>query len=98
MLAQYPKSVKTKLVNMKHKFLLLTIIGVMGCVFANASGIDSIEGPGKGVDEMNGNVLDAETKKPLKEVTITAYVVSRKEKYVLSDELGRYGFEDLKPG
>ena len=84
---------------MKHKILLLTIIGVMGCVFANASGIDpKDDGPGKGVDEMNGSVIDSETKKPLKEVTITAYVGSRKEKYVLTDDFGRYGFEDLKPG
>lgn len=82
---------------MKHKILLLTIIGVMGCVFANATGIEPKDGPGKG-DEMSGSIINAETKKPLREVTITAYVGSRKEKYVLSDELGRYGFDDLKPG
>ncbi len=82
---------------MKHRILLLSIIGLMSCVFASATGIDPKDGPGKG-DEMSGNVFDAETKKPLREVTITAYVGSRKEKYVLSDELGRYGFDDLKPG
>ena len=83
---------------MKHKILLL-VIGVMGCVFVNAMGIDPKKnpGPGKGVDEMSGTVLDADTKKPLRDVTITAYT-SKKEKYVLSDEYGRYGFEDLKPG
>ena len=83
---------------MRPKILLSTLIGVLGCLFVNASEIDPNEGPGKGVDEMNGNVVDAETKKPLKDVTITAYTASKKEKYVLTDDQGKYGFEDLKPG
>ena len=83
---------------MRPKILLSTLIGVLGCLFVNATEIDPNEGPGKGVDEMSGNVVDAETKKPLKDVTITAYVASKKEKYVLTDDQGKYGFEDLKPG
>jgi hypothetical protein len=83
---------------MRPKILLSTLIGVLGCLFVNATEIDPNEGPGKGVDEMNGNVVDAETKKPLKDVTITAYTASKKEKYVLTDDQGKYGFEDLKPG
>lgn len=82
---------------MKPKFLLLTLIGVLGCLFSNAKKTDPIN-PGKGIYEMNGNVVDADTKKPLKDVTITAYTASKKEKHVLTDELGNYGFDDLKPG
>src|SRR4026208_2326223 len=83
---------------MRPKIFLTTSIGVLGCLFVNATEIDPNESPGKGVDEMNGNVVDAETKKPLKDVTITAYTASKKEKYVLTDDQGKYGFEDLKPG
>lgn len=83
---------------MKPKYLILTVLGVLGCLFVHANNIEPVKNPGKGVDEMNGNVIDMETKKPLKDVTITAYVGSRKEKYVITDELGRYGFVDLKPG
>jgi len=83
---------------MKPKIFLSALIGVLVCLFANATEIDPNNGPGKGVDEMSGNVVDVETKKPLKDVTITAYVASKKEKYVLSDDQGKYGFEDLKPG
>lgn len=87
-----------KLCHMKPKIFLSTLIGVLYCLLSNATEIDPLDGPGKGVDEMSGNVVDAETKKPLKDVTITAYVASKKEKYVLSDDQGKYGFEDLKPG
>lgn len=84
---------------MKPKILVLTLIGILGCLFAGATAIEpKDDDPGKGVNEMSGNVLDAETKKPLKDVTITAYVSSKKEKSVLTDEMGRYGFDDLKPG
>src|SRR5687767_15427824 len=87
-----------KTCRMKPKILPLTLIGILGCLFATAAGIEPNDDPGKGVNEMSGNVLDAETKKPLKDVTITAYVSSKKEKHVLTDEMGRYGFDDLKPG
>lgn len=83
---------------MKPKILLLSLLGIMGCLFVHATEIDPSEVPGKGVDEMNGSIIDSETKKPLKDVTITAYISSKKEKLVISDDLGRYGFDDLKPG
>jgi len=55
--------------------------------------------PGKGKkDDVNGNVMDAEEKKPLKDVSITAYLSSKKEKIVLTDEEGNYAFDELKPG
>jgi hypothetical protein len=42
--------------------------------------------------------MQVETKKPVKEVNITAYLDSKKEKVVSSDESGNYAFDDLKPG
>lgn len=86
---------------MKIRILLLTLVGILTCALAQANtGPCSApcKGPGKGVEEVTGAVIDNETRKPLKDVTITAYVGGKKEKYVITDELGRYGFDDLKPG
>lgn len=47
---------------------------------------------------MAGMVMHAENKRPLKDVNVTAYLVSKKEKAVLTDEVGSYAFEELKPG
>lgn len=40
----------------------------------------------------------ADDKKPLGKVNITAYLLSQKQKSVVSDENGNYSFDDLKPG
>ncbi len=48
--------------------------------------------------EVNGTVTHADNKKPMKGVTITAVLASKKEKMVLSDEEGTFNFEELKPG
>ena len=45
-----------------------------------------------------GSVLNAEGKKPLKDVSVTAYLSSKKEKVVITDGSGAYAFDDLKPG
>lgn len=79
---------------MKQKLFLLASC-LMGFVAAKATDI----GPGDGKkDDVNGLVLNAETKKPLKDVSITAYNVAKKEKVVLTDEDGAFSFDDLKPG
>ncbi|MGK2863066.1 MAG: carboxypeptidase-like regulatory domain-containing protein, partial [Chitinophagaceae bacterium] len=43
-------------------------------------------------------ILNCDSKKPLKDVVVTAYLVSKKEKAVQTDDSGNYGFEELKPG
>ncbi len=45
-----------------------------------------------------GAVYDNTTKKPLSNVSVTAYLVAKKEKTVLTDLNGNYSFDDLKPG
>ena len=82
---------------MKPKTLLLAL-GLLGFVAAKASpGDPGIGGKGK-KDELNGIVIHGDSKKPLKDVTITAYLVSRKEKAVTTDDGGGYFFDELKPG
>lgn len=49
-------------------------------------------------DEILGSVVHSENKKPLKDVNVTAYLISRKEKTVLTGEDGIYAFDELKPG
>ena len=56
--------------------------------------------PEKGVeDEMvSGMVMDMDSKKPLKDVNITAILNSKREKIALTDMNGGYSFIMLKPG
>ncbi len=81
---------------MKQKFFLLAI-SLLG--FAVAIAADGNAGPGDGKkDDLNGTVIHSENKKPLKDVTVTAYLVSRKEKVDMTDEEGGFAFDELKPG
>ena len=73
-------------------------MGTLGFTFAHATGPeDSNGGTGK-KNDINGNVTQVETKKPVKEVNVTAFLDSKKEKSITSDEAGNYAFDDLKPG
>src|SRR5687767_1006423 len=84
---------------MKSKVLLLAL-GLFGFVAAKAN-IDDPGDPGNGKgkkDELNGVVTSSDSKKPLSNVTVTAYLVSRKEKMVMTDDEGGFAFDELKPG
>jgi hypothetical protein len=79
---------------MKFKSLLLAV-SLLGFVVAKANGND----PGTGKkDDLNGIVIHADTKKPLKDVSVTAYLISKKEKVVLTNEDGNFSFDELKAG
>jgi hypothetical protein len=79
---------------MKQK-TLLTLLFLLGSFWAMAT-----PGPGNGSkDELNGVVIHAVNKKPLKDVSVTAYTGnSKKEKIVISNEEGGFSFDELKPG
>jgi hypothetical protein len=49
-------------------------------------------------NDLAGGVFHADTKKPLMNVSVTAYSTTKKEKTVLSDGNGNYNFTELKPG
>ena len=84
-----------KLIHMKPKTLLLIATFIVGSLIAKANNCD----PGIGKrDDIMGSVFAAEGKKPLKDVSITAYLSSKKEKVVITDGSGGYAFDDLKPG
>ena len=72
-------------------------IALAGFVVAKAN--DGGPGPGDGKkDDVNGTVIHSESKKPLKDVSVTAILVSKKEKVELTDEAGSFAFDELKPG
>jgi hypothetical protein len=83
---------------MKQKLLLLAF-SLFSFAVARATG----EEPGTDntagkKDDLNGTVIHSETKKPMEGVSITAILISKKEKTVLTDDEGGYAFDDLKPG
>ncbi len=79
---------------MKSKIVMMAI-SLLGFVLAKAND----GGPGEGKkDDLNGTVIHSDTKKPLKDVTVTAYLVSKKEKVEITDEDGSFAFDELKPG
>jgi hypothetical protein len=84
---------------MKQKLFILAI-SLLG--FAAAHAGNGVPGPGDGrdgkKDDLNGTVIHSETKKPLKDVSVTAVLITRKEKIVLTHEDGGYAFDELKPG
>jgi hypothetical protein len=82
---------------MKPRVFLLAI-SLLVFAAAKATGDPDPFGDKKKVDELNGIIFDSDHKKPLKDVTITAYSVSKKEKSVQTGEEGNYAFDELKPG
>ncbi len=86
---------------MKSFRFLAVAIAMLTAVGANAGTSPSPcknETPNKKVNEINGSVIQTGSKKPLGEVSITAYVSSKKEKVIITDCNGNYAFDDLKPG
>jgi len=82
---------------MKFKIHLLLFVFFAGCLQTNASVIEPGD-PGKMLNEISGIVVDASSKKPLKEVSVTAFLVTKKEKHVVSDESGKFAFDELSSG
>lgn len=77
------------------KYLVFFMAGVLGFLGARANN----EGPGEGKKEdINGTVTHASSRKPLKDVTVTAYLVSGKEQVSSTSEDGTYSFDELRPG
>src|SRR5215216_6781206 len=83
---------------MNLKLLLLTLVFSAGACIAHANG----GSPGTGEDtkknDIAGGVIHSDTKKPLSNVSVTAYSANKKEKVVLTDGTGNYSFSELKPG
>jgi len=82
---------------MRSRFILLVSMGILGFSVAHATDPNPPDVTGK-KNDINGSVIQVENKRPVKEVNVTAYLDSKKEKVVSSDDTGNYAFDDLKPG
>jgi 5-hydroxyisourate hydrolase-like protein (transthyretin family) len=83
---------------MKQRILLLIAICTMGCLQSRAADTDPGTPGKKSINEVAGNIYDGDSKKPMSEVTVTAYSANKKEKFVITDEWGRFEFDELKTG
>lgn len=89
---------------MKQKLILLAVclLGFAAAHANNGPGPDPDPSPCKAEknkkNEVNGVILQSDNKKPLRDVSITAYSTSKKEKTVQTDDSGNYAFDELKPG
>src|SRR5262245_34262688 len=83
---------------MKQRIFTLAI-ALFGFVAAKANNGTPGTGPGDGKrDEINGTVINADTRKQLKDVRVTAIIFYKKEKIELTDDDGNFAFDELKPG
>lgn len=84
---------------MKFRLLFLTLLFAAVGMTAKANNTNP---PGAGEEnkktDIAGGVVHADTKKPLSNVTVTAYSSTKKEKVVLTDANGNYSFSELKAG
>ena len=83
---------------MKFKLLLLTLVFTATAYLASANGTPPGTGEETKKDDITGGVINSDTKKPLSNVSVTAYSTNKKEKVVLTDATGNYSFNELKPG
>ena len=82
---------------MKLKVFLFAATFILVSFIAKATDINGPEPTGM-KEDIQGSVVNAESKKPLRDVTITVFNSSKKEKTAVSDCDGEYSFNDLKPG
>lgn len=82
---------------MKQKLFLLGFC-LLGFLTVKAADPGPGTTCGKDKEDVTGTVVHADTKKPLKDVSITVYNVTKKEKVIVTDEDGMFSFDDLKPG
>ena len=84
---------------MKYKLFFLTIAFTAFAFIARANTTDpSGNGEENKKTDLAGGVIHTDTKKPLGNVSVTAYSTSKKEKVVYTDANGYYSFDELKAG
>jgi uncharacterized GH25 family protein len=80
---------------MKSKILsILSLLIIFSCTAKANAG----QGEPLKKKEIVGSVYHHNSKKPLANVTVTAYLANKKEKTTVSDTNGNYSFDELRPG
>lgn len=84
---------------MKIRLLLLTCVAALFSLCASAKNdAPCTGGETSKKNDVVGGVYNSDTKKPISNVSITAYLSSKKEKVVLTNNNGSYAFDELKAG
>jgi hypothetical protein len=83
---------------MKTKIVLLSIFLLSFCIAKANTDPEPSTVKGKKDDIVGMVTFQSDNKKPIKDVNVTAYLVTRKEKTVLTGDDGTYAFDELKPG
>lgn len=83
---------------MKFRQLLLISILFLSACYAKANGTNPSNGEENSKADVMGSVLHHDTKKPLSNVSVTAYTANKKESVAVTDSHGNFSFNDLKPG
>lgn len=84
---------------MKYKLFFLTMIFAATAFVARANNTDpSADERETRKTDIAGGVIHTDTKKPLSNVSVTAYSTSKKEKVVYTDANGNYSFSELRAG
>ena len=81
---------------MKKLLLLSSFVFFVAAANASPEPLDATDITRK--NDINGGVFHNETKRTISNVSVTAYLTSKKEKVVITDNNGNYAFDDLKPG
>lgn len=74
---------------------------IVACLFAATNTKANTNGtctPRVDPEDVYGSIVHAGKDKPLKDVIITAFLLSKKEKIVMSGNNGEYGIDNLPPG
>lgn len=83
---------------MKLKLLLFTVLFSAGALLSKLHAAPPGTGEENRKSDIAGGVYVADTKKPLGNVSVTAYSANKKEKVVITDVDGNYSFNELKSG
>ena len=81
--------------NRTKTLLIVSLLFAASVVKANTKGNST---PRVEPEDVYGSIVYAGKDKPLKDVIITAFLQSKKEKIVLSGTNGEYGIDNLPPG
>jgi hypothetical protein len=83
---------------MKSKLFFLTIALTAAAFTASANSTDPTNGEESKKTDITGGVVNVDTKKPIGNVSVTAYSAAKKEKVVYTDANGNYSFDELRAG
>lgn len=83
---------------MKYKLFILTMVFAAASFVARANTGPANTGEETKKNDIAGGVIHTDSKKPLSNVSVTAYSSSKKEKVVYTDANGLYSFNELRAG